>query len=135
MEGSDLEVDFDMDLQVTVSDESNVKGDDVDARLAAGSTVESIAKSAPGSMTLEARTVADAIWHHKLANRGSQAGAIGHYEHSIRDNQSTKVAESIGFPAVSIADLHLWLAPQGAISFPSALLHLLTSLLLVYRCL
>ena len=53
MQGFELEVDFVTDLRVTVSGESDVKEEVVDARLAAGSIVGSVSGSAPGLLLLE----------------------------------------------------------------------------------
>ena len=122
-----------MDLWVAVSDESNIENKVVDARLAAGSVVRSITRSALGIVAARAPAIADAIWHYELAGRNSQDGTIGHYEHAIRDGQSTGVKLRVSDSLSDLSlDLQLSQAPLGIMSLPSALLHLLTSRLLVY---
>jgi len=47
--------------------------------------------------------VADVVQHHEITGRDSHAGAIRRYEQAVCDGQSAEVAESFGFPAISVA--------------------------------
>ena len=125
-----------MDLRVLVTDESDVEGDIVDARFAAGFVVESNDGSVSGIITASAPVVSDdVVWHREIAGQGGRAGAIGYCKHAIWDSWSAKVAESFGFPPRSITGSSTVLMPQGVMSIHCVLLHLLTLCLLAFRCL